>query len=395
MSQHKAKLWTKDFTIISLANFFLYLVFYLLLVTMTVYAVEEFGVSESEAGLVTGIFIIGTLIGRLFIGRLITTVGNKTMLYGGLFVFIITSLLYFVNIGIGFLLVTRFVHGLALGVASTATGTIVAHIIPNSRKGEGISYYSMSITIATAIGPFIGIFMSQHTTYKMIFTFCALLAIISFIIALLVRIPATETPETSINEKQSFKISNFIEPKALPIAVIIMILSLGYSSVLSFINFYAIELDLVSTASLFFVVYAIAILLSRPFTGRLMDLRGENSVMYPAFILFAIGLFILSGATTSSIFLLAGALIGLGFGNMQSTTQAIAVNVASPSRVGLATSTYYIALDAGLGFGPYVLGYVIPLTGYSKLYLIMGIIVCITIALYFALHGNKRKMATE
>lgn len=389
MSQHKAKLWTKDFTIISAANFFLYLVFYLLLVTMTVYAVEAFHVSESKAGLVTGIFIIGTLIGRLFIGRLITSIGNKIMLYSGLLVFIVTSLLYFVNLGIGFLLVTRFLHGLALGVASTATGTIVAHIIPDTRKGEGISYYSMSITIATAIGPFIGIFMSQHTTYQVIFTFCALLAVISFLIALFVRIPATEKHESATTEKQSFHISNFIEPKAVPIAIIIMILSLGYSSVLSFINFYAIELDLVSTASIFFVVYAIAILLSRPFTGRLMDIRGENAVMYPAFILFALGLFMLSGATSASMFLLAGALIGLGFGNMQSTTQAIAVKVTSPTRVGLATSTYYIALDAGLGFGPYVLGYVIPLTGYSKLYLVMGIIVCLTIALYVALHGKK------
>src|SRR5699024_1903091 len=108
-----------------------------------------------------------------------------------------------------------------------------------------------------------------------------------------------------------------------------------------------------------------------------------------AFILFVLGLFMLSGATSASMFLLAGALIGLGFGNMQSTTQAIAVKVTSPTRVGLATSTYYIALDAGLGFGPYVLGYVIPLTGYSKLYLVMGIIVCLTIALYVALHSKK------
>src|SRR5699024_394962 len=148
MSQHKAKLWTKDFTIISAANFFLYLVFYLLLVTMTVYAVEAFHVSESKAGLVTGIFIICMLIGRFFIGRFIIIIINKTMLYSGLLVFIVKSLLYFVNLCIGFLLVTRFLHGLALGVASTATGTIVAHSIPDTRKGEGISYYSISITIA-------------------------------------------------------------------------------------------------------------------------------------------------------------------------------------------------------------------------------------------------------
>lgn len=58
-------------------KFFLYLVFYLLLVTIAVYAVEQLHATESQAGLVTGIFIVGTLIGRLFIGRMITTIGNK------------------------------------------------------------------------------------------------------------------------------------------------------------------------------------------------------------------------------------------------------------------------------------------------------------------------------
>lgn len=77
MNQTRAKLWTKDFIIVSSANFFLYLVFYLLLVTMAVYAVEQFNVPESQGGLVTGIFIVGTLIGRLFIGRMITTIGYK------------------------------------------------------------------------------------------------------------------------------------------------------------------------------------------------------------------------------------------------------------------------------------------------------------------------------
>lgn len=388
MSQSRAKLWTKDFIIVSSANFFLYLVFYLLLVTMAVYAVDEFGVSESQAGLVTGIFIIGTLIGRLFIGRMITTIGHKRMLYIGLIFFILISSLYFIKAGIVFLLVTRLLHGIALGMASTATGTIVAEVIPGARKGEGISYYSMSITLATAIGPFIGLYMSQHTGFSTIFGFCLALGIISFAIALFLNVPVMKKPAKSA-EKAKFKLSDFLEPNALPIAFVILIVSLGYSSVLSFINFYAIEIDLVEMASLFFVVYAVAILVSRPFTGRLMDVRGANAVMYPAFILFAAGLLLLSAANTSIPLLLAGVLIGFGFGNMQSTTQAIAVKVTPSYRVGLATSTYYIALDAGLGFGPYVLGYIIPLTGYSNLYIMMGVLVLMTTVLYYFMHGKK------
>lgn len=387
MSQSKAKLWSKDFIIISSANFFLYLVFYLLLVTIAVYAVEQFDVSESKAGLVTGIFIIGTLIGRLFIGRLISTIGNKRMLYIGLSSFILTSFLYFIDLGIGFLFLARFFHGIALGMASTATGTIVAEIIPAERKGEGISYYSMSVTLATAIGPFIGLFMSQHTTFQSIFSFCLVLGVISLLITLFATIP-TEQKQKNNARNNRLKLSDFIEPKAFPIALVVLVVSIGYASVLSFINFYAIEIDLVKAASLFFVIYAVAILVSRPFTGRLMDVKGANSVMYPTFILFGAGLLLLSVVEHGMSLLVAGVLIGLGYGNMQSASQAIAINVTPPERVGLATSTYYIFLDAGLGLGPYLIGLIIPLTGYRILYLLLGIVILATTILYYFLHGR-------
>lgn len=391
MNQPKAKLWTKDFIIISSANLFLYLVFYLLLVTMAVYVVEQFHASESQAGLATGIFIIGTLIGRLFIGRLITSIGNKRMLFIGLLFFTLTSCLYFIELGITFLMITRLLHGIALGMASTATGTIVAEIIPKQRKGEGIGFYSLSITLATAIGPFFGIFMSQHVSFQMIFSFCLVLGISSMLFAFFINIPEVEHSNTE-TKLTGLTLSSFIEPKALPIALIILVTSFCYASVLSFINFYAIEIDLVEVASLFFVVYAIAILVSRPFTGRLMDRRGANAVMYPAFILFGGGLLLLSSAEGSISLLLAGVLMGFGFGNMQSITQAIAVKVVPPQRVGLATSTYYIFLDAGLGFGPYILGIIIPLTGYRNLYAIIGVLVLLTTIFYYVLHGKRERL---
>lgn len=386
------KLWTKDFIVVSSVNFLLTLVFYLLMVTIAVYAVDEYHASPSQAGLVTGIFIIGTLIGRLFIGRTIDIIGRKKTLVIGLILFILTTALYFVHLGIGFLLFTRFFHGVMLGMASTASGTIVAQIIPNSRKGEGIGYFSMSATLSTAIGPFIGLYMSQHTSYEMIFSFCLALGIICLITSFFVYVPKlVEKSPTSVSK--GFKISDFIEPKALPIAFITLAVAFCYSSVLSFINFYAMEIDLVDAASFFFIVYAAAVLVSRPFTGRLMDVKGANYVMYPAFILLAAGLLILSQAHSSFTLLVSGVLIGLGFGNMQSCTQAIAVKLTPVHRMGLATSTFFIFLDAGLGFGPYLLGFVIPLTGYSTLYIILGALALLTTILYFFLYGKKEKLA--
>ncbi|MDG4848833.1 MFS transporter [Peribacillus frigoritolerans] len=392
MDQSRTRLWTKDFVIVSSINFFITLIFYLLMVTLAIYAVNELDASTSEAGLISGIFIIGTLIGRLFIGRFIDSIGRKKTLFIGLIFFTLTTILYFVDLGIGFLLVNRLIHGMAMGMASTATGTIVAQIIPPTRKGEGIGYYSMSATLATAIGPFIGLFMAQHTSFQIIFSFCLALGVISLITAFFLYVPALKVT-AKVTESKGFKLSNFIEPKALPISIITLLLAFCYSSVLSFISFYAIEIDLVNTASFFFVVYAVAVLLSRPFSGPLMDRKGSNFIMYPAFIIFGVGLLLLSMTTNSFTLLAAGFLIGLGFGNMQSSSQAIAVKLTPPHRMGMATSTFFIMLDAGLGFGPYILGFIIPITGYSTLYVILGVLVILTSVLYHFLHGKKERTA--
>ncbi|MGE1164854.1 MFS transporter [Peribacillus simplex] len=392
MEQSKPRLWTKDFVIVSSINFFITLIFYLLMVTLAIYAVNELDASTSQAGLISGIFIIGTLIGRLFIGRFIDSIGRKKTLFIGLIFFTLTTLLYFVDLGIGFLLVNRLIHGMAMGMASTATGTIVAQIIPATRKGEGIGYYSMSATLATAIGPFIGLYMAQHTSFQVIFSFCLALGLISLITAFFLNVPALKVT-AKVTESKGFKLSNFIEPKALPISIITLLLAFCYSSVLSFISFYATEINLVNTASFFFVVYAVAVLLSRPFSGPLMDRKGSNFIMYPSFLIFGVGLLLLSITTNSFTLLAAGFLIGLGFGNMQSSSQAIAVKLTPPHRMGMATSTFFIMLDAGLGFGPYILGFIIPVTGYSTLYVILGGVVIATSILYYFLHGRKERSA--
>ncbi|PLS18478.1 MFS transporter [Bacillus sp. M6-12] len=390
MNLNRPKLWTKDFIIVSSVNFFLTLVFYLLVVMIAVFAVKEYHASASQAGLVTGIFIIGALIGRLLIGRLINTIGRKRMLFIGLGFFTLTTCLYFAEMGLTFLLFNRLVHGISLGIASTATGTIVAQIIPLTRRGEGIGYYSMSSTLATAVGPFLGLYMSQHTSFRMIFSFCVAAGVFSLITAVFLYVPPLEASAKS-SAMKGFKLSSFMEPKALPIAFITLVSAFCYSSVLSFINFYAIKIGLVNAASFFFIVYAGAVLVSRPFTGPLMDTKGANYIMYPAFIMLGAGMLLLSSASHGLTLLIAGALIGLGFGNIQSITQAIAVKLTPSHRMGLATSTFFIFLDAGLGFGPYLLGLIIPKTGYSTLYIIMGIMALTTTILYYFLHGKKEK----
>ena len=205
-----------------------------------------------------------------------------------------------------------------------------------------------------------------------------------------------ETPVAVQNEtKKGFKLTDFFSVHALPIAIVVVIVSIAYSSVLSFIQFFAQENNLVDAASFFFVVYAIAILLTRPFTGRIMDQRGENIVTIPAFICLVLGLFLISIANSGLVLLIAGAFVGLGFGNLQSIFQALVIKVSPIEKMGLATSTYFIGLDFGLGFGPYVLGNFTNSIGYSGLYFAMAIVALVGLVSYYFLHMIKTQKAVN
>ncbi|MBS4207043.1 MFS transporter [Bacillus sp. FJAT-50079] len=385
----KEKLWTKDFIFVSIVNFMIFISMYLLLVTMATYATENYHASASMAGIVASIFILGALTGRLFAGRVMERFGSKKVLIIGSIIFVVMTFCYFIPVNIYGLMIIRYIHGIGVGLASTATGTIVGQVIPRSRNGEGIGYFSLSAVLSTAIGPLIGIFLVQSVGYIGIFVFSAVMAIVSLLLSLPIQAPIVE--RAVISTRAGFHLSSIFEVRALPISIAMFFMAFAYSSILSFITVYVAEIDLIEAGGFYFFVYALVILLSRPFTGRLMDIKGGNTVAYPSLILFAIGMALLSQVQSSFLFLVAAAIIGLGYGNFQSCTQALAVKVTPRHRIGLATSTYFIFLDLGLGLGPFLLGQLVPLIGYRGMFLSLACFIVIGIFLYYILHGRKDK----
>lgn len=389
MTKTEPELWTKDFVVVCGANFFVALTFLLLMTNMAVYATAEFDATPSKAGLASSIFIIGALVFRIFAGKYIEETGRKRMLFGGLLLFLAATLLYFVAESLNLLLLVRFIHGAAFGISATAMAVIVMDIIPRERLGEGTSYFSMSGTLAMAIGPFLGVFISQHASFTVIFAVCTLFSVTSIIISLFLRIPGVMANKAQPETGGGFKIGNYFEAGAVPISIIIAIIGFSYSSILSLITSYTKEIDLIDVTSYFFIVYAVFILVSRPFTGWLFDRKGPNLVIYPSLVLFALGLVLVSRVHHGYTLLVAGAVIGLGYGTIVSCSQAIAVKESPRHRVGLATSTFFICLDGGIGAGPYLLGFVIPLLGFRGLYLALAVVVLSCIFLYHILHGRK------
>ena len=389
MKSNMPKLWTKDFITISSANFFIFLTFYVLMVTLTAYTMDQFHASQSLAGLASSIFVLGAVLIRPVAGKTINSVGQKKMLLISLLLFFIASILYFQVNSLPMLFLNRFIHGVAFGVASTATGTISAGIIPNERRGEGTGYFAMSMNLAMAIGPFIGLFITQHFDSSLIFVVATVFSIIALLASLLVRVPKGEVKLPQPEAKSGMKLSDFFEKTAIPLSLLVGVAGFTYSSVLSFLTSYSQEINLVSAASFFFVMYAVFLLASRPFTGRWFDQYGANKIIYPSILLFACGLLLISQAHIGIMLLIAGALFGVGFGTFQSSTQAIVVKKVPHHRMGLATSTYFTFYDLGIGVGPFVLGFVIPLLGFRGLYFAMAVLAFICIVIYYFVHGRS------
>ena len=70
---------------------------------------------------------------------------------------------------VGLLLVLRSLHGIGFSATTNAPGTIVSDIVPKSRLAEGVGYYVLSNTLATAVGPALTLFIIQYFSYNVLF----------------------------------------------------------------------------------------------------------------------------------------------------------------------------------------------------------------------------------
>lgn len=388
------KLFNKHFIGITLINFIVYLVYYLLMVIIAVIAQDSLHASLSQAGFASGIYIIGTLLARLLMGKQLELIGRKITLQGGSIFYLLTTIAYLYMPSIGILYLVRFLNGFGYGTVSTATNAIVTAYIPMNKKGEGINYYGLSTSLAAAIGPFLGMILLNMTDFHFIIWFTIVLVFLVTIACLFFPVKNIVLSAEQREQLTSWTVDSFIEKKALFITGIAFLMGLSYSSVLSFLSSYTQVIHLVSAGSFFFVVYALVITFTRPLTGRIFDTKGEQYVMYPSYLFLTAGLFLLSATTNSFMLLVSGALVGLGYGTFMSNGQAVCLKIVREHRISIALSTYFIGLDLGLGVGPYIMGTLKSFTSFRGLYIVSGIIPLICTFLYF-INKRKKKVVEE
>lgn len=390
------KLFSRDFVLSAVANLFISMVFYLLMTSMALYAIDRFQASDSAAGLASSAFIIGSVAARLIAGKLLALCGRKPLLLISLVVFVLVSLLYIPANSLWLLLVLRFIHGMAFGAGNTALATAVQALIPPARRSEGTGYFGLSATLSTAVGPLLAVVFASSGNYTAVFIFCALCSVAAMLIGFILRLPEpakTVKHPTAGGRKGSF-LRSIISPAALPISLVIFVCGTAYSGIIAFLAPFLISHSMPGAASWFFILYAVTVLISRLFAGRIQDRRGDNAIMYPVLLVFAAGMAMLALEPTTLTIGIAALLTGLGFGALMPCAQTIAVMAVAPAEMGVATSTFFLMLDLGVGFGPIVLGLAIPLLGYTGMFGILAAVAVLGIGLYFVAHGRRGAAAT-
>lgn len=370
----KDKLLTPSFCYILAANFLLFFGFYLLLPVLPFYLREVFAANNSLVGFVLSCYTIACLCIRPFSGYLLDTFSRKPLYLLSYFIFTIIFGGYIAATTLALFIGLRVLHGLAFGMVSVSGNTIVIDILPSSRRGEGVGYYGLANNLAMSFGPMVGLFMHDTCPYEVIFSCSLTSGILGFIMASMVK-----TPYKAPVKREPLSLDRFFLVKGIPAGVSLLLLSIPYGMVSSYVAVYAKEIGIEVSSGLYFTFMAVGMAVSRMFAGRQVD-KGRVTLiislgMYLAILTFfalaACERLIHWNAHFTSILYLGIALAqGVSFGTMFPAFNTLFINLAPNSKRGTATSTYLTSWDVGVGIGLLCGGYIAEsFGGFSHAYL--------------------------
>lgn len=379
---HKApkdRLITRDVALVMLATFFF------MASNMTITPIvagygETLGATGAMMGVIAGVMSFVSLFCRPIAGNLSDLVSKRLLVATGTTLYIVAGALYCTANSTGMLIAARVVNGLGFACGSVCLATWVSLLLPIRHMGAGMGLYGIVNALAIAVGPALGIRLHQLVGYHLTFIASLVMNVFTLIVVMLVRnggnparrkvvVRAGQTGQAgtagmatvSQAPHQSHRLhrlhlSNLVEPRAIPLVVVFMMFAIPYFANQSFLVDYIAARHLVASSDLFFVCYAVALLLMRLTMKDLFDSKGFRFWLVACSIMMLGALAFLSGMTNDWYLLGAGIGMAGGYGLMSSVTQAQAVVIAGRERSGMANGTYYMGIDLGMALGPILAG---------------------------------------
>ena len=375
------RLWSPAFINYGISSGILYMTQYVLVAALPIVITSELSGSDLDAGLAMTYFQIGTIVCRLFAGRLIDGFNKRVVLLLSTALFFIIMGLFNFTTSLEAIFVLRGLHGVIFALGTTVMAALAVLVLPPNRKGEGINMFAIFSNVAMVLGPAIGLYALASYGSMALYLFLTIMTGLALVLSN--SIPLSKelaTPKPSTHK--GWHISQFIEKRSLPWALMGLFIGFTYSGVLVFIP---IELNSMGSGiwgSAFFAIFAVMIIISRPLVGKAYARYGSKYIIYPGLVLFILGLLALGIATTPLTIILTAPLLGLGYGAAQPAFQALAIQSAPIERAGVSTATYFLALDISVGAGSVILALLASAVGYQYLYIFTAVIMIVALTLY-------------
>lgn len=374
MQSQQVKLWNKDFILIIVINFLVFMNHLMILSTFPFY-IEYLGGSEAVAGFAAALFSIIAVVFRPFIGWMLDNGKRKIILIIGLCGMALMPIGYLVFATLYLVFVCRMLHGASLAFSNTSTSTIATDIIPKPRFAEGMGMFGLATALATAVAPALGLALMDYMGFTMLFLFAAVSIVIALILFLIMKVPKVEV------EKKPLNLKGLIDKDAVPASATALVFMLTYGALENFTAKFAAEQNLPS-GGIFFAVMAVALLLTRLLAGKVTDRHGESFFAYSCNAAMLIAFLLMGLFPNVATYLLAAVLAGFGFGGLEPALQSMAVAIAPPERRGSTNSTFLCAYDIGIGVGGGIAGVLISSFGYSQMFVIMTVFNILSVVIY-------------
>jgi len=356
---------------------------HILIPTLPIYLARS-GSKEAEIGVLIGALSLSALIFRPFVGKALLRIPERKFMLAGSFLFAISCAAFLLARPFWPFLIVRTFQGIGLAFFYTAAVVLVVNVSSESHRGQSLSYYYLSMNIAFALAPALGIFLMNHFGFPFLFLVCTSLSLCSLFIS---RGVGKGQSDQVQGKDFSAEEGAFLSRKALPSSIVCLLAGTIWGAVMAFFPLYAIGHG-VSNPGLFFTAYAIVMILSRILGGKILDLYSRDKVIFPCLVIYIVAMILFTFSKTLSMFILVAVIWGMGSAFLNPALAAHAADIAGSSR-GPAMGTFSAAMDLGIGLGAMTMGVILRLTNFSTMFLCLALIGTINLLYFYAFVRKK------
>jgi len=379
--------YTSNFFLISISNFFTvssFGCFFLFPLFIT-----SRGGQEKDIGIIMGAFALSSVLCRPWISHMVDKIGRRRSYGLGTAIMSLTPLAYMLFKGelhnyYSSLILVRLVHGVGLAICFTASFTYVADILPEQRLNEGIGMFGATGLIALAAGPFVAEIVIKGAGFDTFFLTSALLGLVGFILQLFLPESFSGGGEES---KESF-FSILQKERIITVALLAFLFGFGLAASGGFVAPLVEEKGL-GFASLYYISYSGAAVITRLLGGRVADRMGEEAIIPYALILTGTGLLMLTFLLGDMVLVTSGLLSGCGHGLLFPCLNAFIIRDEPAAIRGKITGIFTGGIDGGSFVGSIILGYVGQAIGFGGLFFVAGIALFSGLVIYKKRIGKR------